>query len=220
MRMLLGEDSEIFYPNIYVMKPSAGIWQSSSVIRAIAVGSSVGSEITNQLITGATSGATAIVEKSVTRIESNATYNDSVIEFTVGSVIGTFIDGEVISGISTERDVEISFTVFSIVSDTAITNDGILYTDGETVNVEAIGNKFAEVVVDGVNAGSVSELIVETAGTEYEVGDVVTFTKNAADTDVKEASGIVSMVGGGWETANVRGPELYVLRNSRLCSDT
>ena len=93
----------------------------------------------------------AIVEKSVTRIESNATYNDSVIEFTVGSVIGTFIDGEVISGISTERDVEISFTVLGIVSDTAITNDGILYTDGETVNVEAIGNNFADVVVDGVN---------------------------------------------------------------------
>jgi len=197
MRMLLGEDSEIFYPNIYVMKPSAGIWQSSSVIRAIAVGSSVGSEITNQLITGATSGATAIVEKSVTRIESNATYNDSVIEFTVENVIGTFSDGEIISGLSTEKDVEISFTVLGIVSDTAVTNDGILYTDGETVNVEAIGNDFADVVVDGINTGSVSELIVETAGTEYEVGDVVTFTKNAADTDVKEASGIVSMVGGG-----------------------
>ena len=65
-------------------------------------------------------------------------------------------------------------------SDTAVTNDGILYTDGETVNVEAIGNDFADVVVDGINTGSVSELIVETAGTEYEVGDVLTFTKNSS----------------------------------------
>jgi len=197
MRMLLGEESEIFYPNIYMMKPSAGEWQASTVLRAAAVGSSVGNEFVNQLITGGTSGATAIVEKSVTKQEINETFNDSIIEFTIAEIKGTFVEGEIISGISTTKDVIISFTVQGIVSDTAITNDGILYEDGEVVDVEQIGNQFANVVVDGINTGSVSELFVETTGTKFEVGDALTFTKNSSDTDVKEATGVVSIVGGG-----------------------
>jgi len=197
MRMLLGEESEIFYPNIYMMRASQGQWDSATIIRASAVGSSVGDEVVNQLITGGTSGATATVENSVTKVESNDTFNDSVIEFTVANITGTFVDGENITGLSTVKDVVISFTLLGIVSDTSVINDGILYSDGEDVDVELVGNQFATIVVDGVNTGSVSELFTESAGTGYEVGDVLTFTKNSADTDVKEASGVVSMVGGG-----------------------
>mgnify|MGYP001201813471 CR=1 FL=1 len=197
MRMLLGEESEIFYPNIYMMRASQGDWESNTIIRAGAVGASRGDEVVNQLITGGTSGATAIVENAVTKVEQNENFNDSVIEFTVANIQGTFVDGETITGLSTVKDVVISFTLFGIVSDTAITNDGILYTNGEEVDVELVGNQFATIEIDGVNTGSVSELFVETAGTGYEVGDTLTFTKNSADTDVKEAIGVVSMVGGG-----------------------
>ncbi len=197
MRMLLGEESEIFYPNVYMMRASQGQWDSAIIIRASAVGSSVGDEVVNQLITGGTSGATATVENSVTKVEANESFNDSVIEFTVANITGTFVDGETITGLSTVKDVVISFTLLGIVSDTTVTNDGILYSDGEDVDVELVGNQFATIEVDGVNTGSVSEVFTETAGIGYEVGDRLTFTKNSADTDVKEASGVVSMVGGG-----------------------
>ena len=197
MRMLLGEESEIFYPNIYMMRASQGDWQASTIIRASAVGASRGDEVVNQLITGGTSGATATVENSVTKVEQNDSFNDSVIEFTVANIQGTFVDGETITGLSTVKDVTISFTLLGIVSDVSVINDGILYEDGEVVDVELVGNQFATIVVDGVNTGSVSELFVETAGIGYEVGDALTFTKNSADTDVKEATGVVSLVGGG-----------------------
>ena len=48
-----------------------------------------------------------------------------------------------------------------------------------------------------LQSGSVSEVIVDDAGTLYEEGDTVTFTSDSVDTDVSTATGFVSMVGGG-----------------------
>ena len=63
--------------------------------------------------------------------------------------------------------------------------------------IEQIGNSFATLVVDGISEGSVSEVIVDDVGTGYEVGDTVAFTANSVDESISNASGFVSMVGGG-----------------------
>ena len=47
-----------------------------------------------------------------------------------------------------------------------------------------MGNNFCKVVVDQINSGSVSEVIVDDDGTDYEVGDILTFTSNSVDPDV------------------------------------
>ena len=152
-----------------------------------------GEEVINQVITGATSGATAVVIDSlVTQQGSN-----SVTELRLASITGTFVDGETISGNSATRDISVTFTIEGIVASTSVTNDGILYTDVEDIELENIGNGFAEIVVDGISEGSVSEVIVDDVGTGYEVGDELTFTANTADTNVDETSGFVSMIGGG-----------------------
>ena len=91
----------------------------------------------------------------------------------------------------------LSFTLKGIVADTSVTNDGILHSDTEAVEIEQIGNAFATLVVDGISEGSVSEVIVDDVGTGYEVGDTVAFTANSVDESVSNASGFVSMVGGG-----------------------
>ena len=70
-----------------------------------------------------------------------------------------------------------------------------LHTDQEPVEIENLGNNKAELVVSGITSGSVSEVIVDDAGSGYEVGDVLTFTTSESDT--KSASGFVSVVGGG-----------------------
>ena len=49
--------------------------------------------------------------------------------------------------------------------------------------------------MSGITSGSVSEVIVDDAGSGYEVGDVLTFTTSESDT--KSATGFVSVVGGG-----------------------
>ena len=199
MRLLLGEEGSIFYPNIYMMKPSAGEWGQKITIRVTPIGVVSGEELVNQIITGGTSGATATVISSLTTQQSNtsATFNDSVTILEIVPIDGTFTETEIITGISSTRDVNITFTVQSFVTSTTVTNDGILHTDQEVVTVEAVGNENASIIVDGITGGSVSEVIVDDVGTLYEEGDIVTFTSDSADTDISTATGFVSMVGGG-----------------------
>jgi len=210
MRLLLGESAEIFYPTEYMLRLSDGDWRRRTIMRVQASAGVSGEEVINQVITGATSGATAVVIDSlVTQQGSN-----SVTELRLASITGTFVDGETISGNSATRDVSVTFTIEGIVASTSVTNDGILYTDVEDIDLENIGNGFAEIVVDGISEGSISEVIVDDVGTGYEIGDALTFTANTADTNVDAASGFVSMIGGGIQL------ETATLDDSSLTDDT
>ena len=193
MRILLGETAEVFYPNTYMLKNSGGDWNQKTVMRVAAFTGVAGSEVENQIITGQSSGATAIVVNSLVTQQAAV----SVTEFEIANIVGTFTDGEVVTGTSTIRDLDVSFTIDGIVASTTLVNDGILHTDREDVTLESIGNNAASIQVDGIAEGSVSEVIVDDAGSLYEVGDTVTFTAQTVDTNVNAATGFVSMIGGG-----------------------
>ena len=64
-RLFLGEEAQILLPNEFIMKPSAGDFRQKTILRASADSGVFGSEIIGQVITGASSGATAIIETSV-----------------------------------------------------------------------------------------------------------------------------------------------------------
>ena len=193
MRLFVGEQPEIFYPTEYMLRLSDGNWGTKTIIRCTPVGTVDGEEIVDQLITGASSSATAIVNTALSFQEGTA----SITEFEISNVSGTFTSGEIISATSNTRDVDIKFTITSVLSSGTIVNDGILHTDAEDIAVESIGNGFASAVVSGIEEGSVDGVEVDDAGTLYEVGDTLTFTAASADTDAVSASGFVSMVGGG-----------------------
>ena len=199
MRMLLGEEATIFYPNVYMMRASSGEWGQRIALRVTSIGGSSGEEVVNQVVTGLTSGATATVVSSLTQLQSSEVYNDSVTVLEIVPIDGTFTDAETITGISTSRDVTVTFTVQPFITSTVVVNDGILHTDQEVVTIEAVGNENATMVVDGITSGSVSEIIVDDAGSLYEEGDKLTFTSDTVDTDVSTATGFVSMVGGGFQ---------------------
>ncbi len=194
MRILLGETSEIFYPNTYMLRSSGGDWNQKTIMRVAAFSGVQGSEVENAIITGQSSGATAIVVNSLVTQQGTV----SVTEFQLANIVGTFVDGEVVSGNSTTRDVEVSFTVDEIVASVTLGNDGILHTNLERTELESIGNSNAEIIIDGIAEGSVSDVIVDDVGSLYEVGDTVTFTAQSVDTNVNAATGFVSMVGGGF----------------------
>ena len=69
MRLLLGEDPEILYPAKYMMKPSAGNWASQIIMRVSPGANSVAAEVVGTLITGDTSGATAVIASAVEFVE-------------------------------------------------------------------------------------------------------------------------------------------------------
>ncbi len=194
MKIFLGEEPSILYPNQFMMKVSDGNFGQQTILRTAPDFGVLGDEVVNQLITGVTSGASATVESAVTVVQGG----QSISELRLASPVGTFIDGERATANSTTRDVSVGFTVRGIVSDATVVNDGILHSNNETLTVEAIGNQSAEVVVNKIKLGSISGVEVDDVGSKYEVGDTLTFTPVSADTDrTVSASGFVSMVGGG-----------------------
>ena len=206
-RILLGEEANIFYPTEHMLRVSNGDWRREVTLRCSGFSGVSGDEIINQKITAQTSGATAIVNDAITFQEGT----QSVTELELANIDGTFEDGETIIANSTVRDVDVSFTVEAILSSASLSNDGILHTDTEPVEIENLGNNKAELVVSGITSGSVSEVIVDDAGSGYEVGDVLTFTTSESDT--KTAAGFVSVVGGGIQL------ETGTLDDSEVTSD-
>ena len=194
MKIFLGEEPSILYPNQFMMKVSDGNFGQNTILRTAPDFGVTGDEVINQLITGVTSGATATVESAVTVVQGG----QSISELRIASPIGTFIDGERATANSITRDVSVGFTVRGIVSVATVVNDGILHSNNESLTVESIGNESAEVVVNQIKLGSVSGVEVDDVGSKYEVGDTLTFTPVSADENRSvSASGFVSMVGGG-----------------------
>ena len=192
-KAFLGETPEIVYPTERMMRASDGNWGQKVTLRVSAAANIDGSEVINQIITGGTSGATAVVVSSSTFTQGNF----AVTEFELQNIVGTFTDGETITATSSTRDVDVTFTVSSQITTSAVTNDGILNSVSDTLSIESLGSGVSEVVVEDILTGSVSDVIIDDGGSLYEVGDVVSFTSDSNDTDINAATGVVSMIGGG-----------------------
>ena len=189
--MILDEDAEVFYPNKYMIRDSDGEWNRNTTIRTTPGTNAIGSEIHGQVITGGTSGATALVISS----SSFSQAGTAIIEFTLNSdsITGTFSDGETITATSTVQDVSMSFTIKNIVASASVSDGGILYSVGDKISLDSdVGNGVAEVQVSKIKEGSISGIVVDDAGTKYEVGDELTFTTSESST--KAASGFVSII--------------------------
>ena len=197
MRMLLGVNSEVTYPNKFMMRSSDGNWVNKVILRCSPGVNAVSTELINTTITGGSSGATAVISSALTTAEGG----ESIVQFELNpdSIVGTFTDGETITGTSTVQDVTMTFTIRGMVTNFNVTNGGILYDVGDIVELdaqEAIGNGEAKAQVASVKRGSVSEVIIDDAGTNYNVGDVLTFTTTETSTNTKDATGFVSVIDG------------------------
>ena len=120
----------------------------------------------------------------------------NIIEFELDAdtINGTFVQGETVRGISTVTDQDVTFTPYSIVTGSSITNSGAYYTVDQTVNLSATGSQSATAKVQTVTVGQVDEIIVDDAGTGYQVGDNLVLDNSG--TDGSGAVAQVSVVGG------------------------
>jgi hypothetical protein len=200
MRMLLDENIEVTYPNKFMMRASDGKWGYQTIIKCSPGANALGGEIIGQVITGQTSGATAVVANSLSTTESG----EAITEFEINpaSLVGTFTDGEVIKGTSTVQDVVMSFTVRGMVTSYAVTDGGKLYSVGDDLSLDtqtAIGNGEALAEVGSIKTGSVSRVVIDDAGTLFREGDILTFTTTESGTNTKAATGFVSVIDGSLE---------------------
>ena len=199
MKILLDEEAEVFYPNQFMMKPSAADWDKPTVIRCSGIGNVVVDELIGQSITGVTSGTTALVENASTFSISGGT---SYVEIQISSVIGAFVVGENVYGISSKEDVRYTFTVNQLLSSVSNTNDGILYNTDDVLDLDTsilIGSGNISATVGKVERGSVSGVIIDDAGANYEVGDLVVFSDHASEAAglINSAQGVVTSIHGG-----------------------
>ena len=107
MRLFLGENPEILYPNQFMMKPSDGNFGQQIILRTAPDTGVTGDEVVDQLLTGQSSGATATVESAFGVVQGGV----SISELRIANPVGTFTDGERVTANSTTRDVTVGFTV-------------------------------------------------------------------------------------------------------------
>ena len=194
MRMLLGEEVDVIYPNKFMIRLSDGQWSTKTIIRVTAAAGASGSEVVGSQITGLESGATAVIVNAVTSIQSNISVTE--FELSTETIVGTFERGEQVRALSQTRDINLLFTIQGIITPVGVNNLGVLYSDGETIDTDTtIGNGYADPQVDGIFNGSVDDVFIESAGTNYRIGDTLTFTTTQSNTAT--AQGFVSAVGGG-----------------------
>ena len=197
LRMLLDENAAIMYPNQFMMRASDGNWGYKNILRCSPGANSDPLEMVGQVITGKTSSATAVVADALSTAEGLEEISE--FEINPASLTGTFIDGEIITGVAVNEDVTMSFTVRGIVTSYAVTDGGKLYSADDVLDLDtqsAIGNGEATAKVGSIKLGSVSRVVIDDVGSNYRVGDTLTFTPTETGTSTKAATGFVSVIDG------------------------
>ena len=83
MKIFLGEEPSILYPNQFMMKVSDGDFGQQTILRTAPDFGVTGDEVVNQFITGVTSGASATVESAVTVVQGG----QSISELRIASLV-------------------------------------------------------------------------------------------------------------------------------------
>jgi len=193
-QLLFNENAEIRYPKENMLRVSDGKWDSQKVLRCKEVGISNASNLIGQTITQANVPGDASINEATAIVENVFKYaigGETVIELVVGdtSISGTFIAGQNITGTdNTDPDVLVTCTLEGVITSKTITNDGVFYNEGDTVTITGGGND-AIIQVDAIGSGQIDEVVVDSAGTGYEVGDVVNFSSGNATAKISVVNG-------------------------------
>jgi|TARA_B110000444_G_scaffold261510_1_gene314442 hypothetical protein len=200
-KLLFNEPAEIRYPKDNMLRVSDGKWDTRKIIRCLAVGSTNTSNLVGQVITQANDPTDATVNEATAIIEDVFRFLIGGVEITelvLGdqSISGTFIAGKTITGTdNTDDDVIISLTISSIINEKVITNDGALYNLDDDAEITA-GGSGASVKIGTVGPGAIQEVLVDSGGSGYAVGDTVNFGSGNATAKVSVVNGGVTLESG------------------------
>ena len=217
-KLLFNEDAEIRYPKDNILRVSDGKWDTKKIIRCTEVGSSDATNLIGQTITQANDPTSATVNEATAIVEDVFKFiigGTTVVELVLGdtSVSGTFQPGQNITGTdNTDSDVLITLTVTGIINNRTITNDGGLYNEEDELAITA-GGTGASLKLGPVGSGSIQEIIVDSGGSGYEVGDVINFSSG-------NASAKVSVVDGGVTLESGTGTGQLILEDETMVADT
>jgi len=216
-RLLFGLQSETIYPRENILRASDGKWDTRKILRAIGTtGNTL--DLIGRTIEGETSEATAVVE-NVFKFQIGA---NEVTEFVLNedTISGTFQISEVVRGTETDdEDIFIKAVITGIPSSPSITNGGSLYNQTDSITITG-GGQSAIIQVDAIGRGGIEEIIIDSSGSGYEIGDDIVFTNTG--TGGGSARAKVSVVNGGLtqETSSSTTEDHIVLEDETTRGDT
>ena len=210
-RILFNEEPEIIYPRDNLLRSSDGEWSTDKVIRVTETGNSDFTSSIGEFITGSTSGASAILI-TVIKFREGAT-DIAELSLDENSIVGNFVEGEVITSIDTAKDLEISGVVKGIVTGQSIVNRGSYYSIGDSVTIGSGGNNAATARIESISPGSVNEILIENGGTGYSIGDNLAF--NLTGTEGASLTAKVAVVGGGISLEPDTSPDSIVTEDNQ-----
>ena len=206
-RILFNEEAEIIYPRDSLLRPSDGQWSTDKVIRIIEDGTSDFNKAVGETVTGSTSEATAIIS-TVIKFREGATLI-AELNLDANSVNGTFQSGETVTTTDTTLDLEISGTVKSIVVDGNVTVGGAYYETSDPVSVTGGGgNDAATARIESAGAGKIDEILIESGGSGYSIGDELSF--DLSNTEGKDVRAKVTVVGGAFNLEQATSPDFFI----------
>ena len=217
-KLLFNEPAEIRYPKDNILRVSDGKWDTKKVIRCTEVGTSDATNLIGQTITQANDPTSATVNEATAIVEDVFKFiigGVTIVELVLGdtSVSGTFQPGQNITGTdNTDSDVLITVTVTGIINNRTITADGGLYNEEDELAITA-GGTGASLKIGPVGSGSIQEIIVDSGGSGYEVGDVINFSSG-------NASAKVSVVDGGVTLESGTGTGQLILEDETMAADS
>ena len=212
-RILFDEEATIIYPRDNMLRVSDGQWSTDNVIRIIETGTSDFTKTIGQRLTGSTSGATALIA-TVIKFREGA---DLIAELNLdaNSVTGSFTAGEIVTATDTTLDLEISGTVKGIVTGGSVTVGGAYYNTGDPVSIiGGGGNNAASARVESAGSGSIDEIVIESAGSGYTVGEELRFT--LTNTEGVGVRAKIAVVGGAFLLEQTTAPDHFISEDGEL----
>ena len=194
-KLLFNENAEVTLPKEEMLRVSDGKWDTQKVLRCLEVGTSDASNLIGKTITQADVPGDASINEATAIVENVFKFGiagETVVELVLNedTITGTFVAGQNITGTdNTDEDVLITCTLEGVIVTKTITNDGNGYSAGDTVTITG-GGTGANMQVDTVGSGSISEILISAGGSGYAIGDVVNFSSG-------NASAKISVVNGG-----------------------
>ncbi|MEK9697730.1 MAG: hypothetical protein VW270_18330, partial [Candidatus Poseidoniales archaeon] len=212
-RILFDEEATLIYPRDNMLRVSDGQWSTDKVIRVIEDGTSDFTKAIGQRLTGATSGATALIA-TVVKFREGA---DLIAEINVdaNSVTGTFVADEIVTTTDTTLDLEISATVKGVVTGATVNVGGAYYQTGDVVTLNGGGgNDAATARVESAGSGSIDQIVIESGGSGYTSGEELRF--DLTNTEGKDVRAKITVVGGAFNLEQATSPDNIITEDGDL----
>ena len=197
-KILFNEDSVIYTPTDDMLRVSDGKWNTQTFLRCTqTTAQSVNDpiELVGQTITQANNPSNASVSEATAIVENILKFQEGttqIVEIIINedTTTGTFVNGEVVSGVSNvNEDLTVKLTVSQALSTATITNDGSTLTVGDEATLSGGAGSGGRVQVLDISGAGVTEVITNAAGTGYQEGDTITFSSGTAEAEVSVVNG-------------------------------